>query len=155
MTIGTHTTIGPLMQPLSLLRFRTQDVNFAMDVRRVEHILDTRQVRRVDEEGVAVGNLAFYRDAVIPVVDLRGEAACAGPESPLPLIVLSLRQQLVGIIVQQVGDVIDVPALDIEPAQFDGSCSAEYVDGIISNDEGKTLVVDIGKLLYPLEQERG
>ena len=91
---------------------------------------------------------------MIPVADLRLKFAMPHEEftDETCIIVVEVTssngETLVGIIVDTVSEVLDVPGADIEPApEFGASVDTEFILGMGKVDESVKILLDIDKVL--------
>jgi purine-binding chemotaxis protein CheW len=67
-------------------------------------------------------------------------------------VIIESDQQVVGILVDSVAEVIELQQSDIDSAPSIGSeDSARYIQGVASRDEDLLIVVDLNKLLSDQE----
>jgi purine-binding chemotaxis protein CheW len=123
---------------------------FAIEVSRVEVVLETVPITRVPKAAAHLRGVINYRGAVIPVADLRirfGE----GPTSSsagTSIIVLQVRYGsadiTIGVLADTVREVIDLDPSSIErPPQLGAKAEDAFVQGICSKGGEFIIVLDI------------
>jgi purine-binding chemotaxis protein CheW len=123
---------------------------FAVDVARVEVVLESMPITRVPKASEHLRGVINYRGAVIPVADMRtrfGEGRSpSGPGSSI--IVLQLRYGsediTIGMLADAVREVIDLDAERIEsPPQVGSRIDDALVAGIARKGDEFIVVLDI------------
>jgi purine-binding chemotaxis protein CheW len=123
---------------------------FAVDVARVEVVLESMPITRVPKASAHLRGVINYRGAVIPVVDLRtrfGEGRTdSGPGSSV--IVLQLRYGpddiTVGMLADKVREVVDLDARRIDrPPQIGARIDEAIISGIASKGDEFIVVLDV------------
>jgi purine-binding chemotaxis protein CheW len=123
---------------------------FAVEVSRVEVVLETVPITRVPKSPVHLRGVINYRGAVIPVADLRlrfGEGATASGDGT-SIIVLQVRfgRDLItiGVLADAVREVVDLDANRIEAPPKVGSHAEDgFVRGIAERGGEFIVVIDI------------
>jgi purine-binding chemotaxis protein CheW len=96
------------------------------------------------------------RGNVVSVIDARIRFGLSTIERTdmTRIIVIEARQQIIGILVDSVAEVVDVKMSEIETAPNVGNDeSSRYIDGVVSRDDKLLILVDLDKLLS--EEEWG
>jgi purine-binding chemotaxis protein CheW len=125
--------------------FRVGDACFAVDSAAVIEVLRDRGLTRVPLAAPGVLGLAHLRGRIVPVVDPAAElgvARSSGP--PRTHLVLALGDDWYGILVDEVLDVIEIPAERIEQPTTTGS-RGDVVAGTFAAEN---------RLVHLLEPER-
>jgi purine-binding chemotaxis protein CheW len=135
------------------LTFELAGQCFAVDVSRVEVVLESMPITRVPKASEHLRGVINYRGAVIPVADLRtrlGEGRSpTGPGSSI--IVLQVRYGpddiTIGMLADAVREVIDLEAEHIEPPPKIGSRIDEaHIAGIARKGDDFIVVLDIDEI---------
>ncbi len=128
---------------------------FAFDVLSVQEINRMVEVTRVPKAPYFVEGVINLRGRIIPVLDLRrrfGLSAVERTEDSRIMVVL-VRQRMVGLIVDEVVEVLRLPQAMIEPPPSVGSTAgAEFTQGVGRIDDRLLIVLDLNRLLLPNEQ---
>ncbi|MFN2349533.1 MAG: chemotaxis protein CheW, partial [Thioalkalivibrio sp.] len=70
------------------------------------------------------------------------------PDDASRVVIIEVSNQVVGILVDSVAEVIELGAAEIEPAPNVGNDeSSKYIQGVSSREGELTIVVDLNKLL--------
>jgi purine-binding chemotaxis protein CheW len=125
---------------------------YAIEVSRVEVVLETTPITRVPKAAEHLRGVINYRGAVIPVLDLGVRFGIGlSPSGPgTSIIVLSIRYGhediTIGVLAQGVREVIDLDAARIErPPQLGARAEDEFVAGIGERGGEFIVLLDIDK----------
>ena len=134
---------------------------FAIEVERVEVVLETATITRVPKAAPHLRGVVNYRGAVIPVADLRvkfGQEASAA-DSGASIVVLQIRYGsellTVGMLADVVHEVIDLDSSTIERPPHVGSRLNDAIVAGIGQYDGKFVVIlDIDEAFKPERKQR-
>lgn len=123
---------------------------FGVNILRMREIIrpiDITKVPRADSFMEGVINL---RGTVIPIISLR--ARFGMPIRPFDketrIINMEIDKTVVGFIVDAIGHVHRFPASAVESAPaVAASVDAEYIEGIVNNDDRLLIILDVDKLV--------
>ena len=127
---------------VQLAAFRVGTEEYVVDILRVREIIRLQQITPVRHGPKFVEGVINLRGAVIPVIDLRTRFDLPKDESQArKIIILSVEKRLVGLIVDQVTEVVRVPRQTIRQAPgLLGPQHAPYFLGVCHLD-GRTLLL--------------
>jgi len=127
-------------------------------------ILKVREIRRFEQKSLTrLANVPDFilgvtnlRGLIVPIVDLRMklnlDEAAYGEHTAV--VILNLDEQVVGVVVDGVSDVLILRAEHIsEPPGFDDVFASEFLTGIGTVDERMLILVDIQKLMHSAEMD--
>lgn len=156
--MNVESTLTDLENPVdqrNLVAFRLEQQTYALPIEPVAQIIEMvtitpiPQVNRSSMEGVI-----NVRGATVPVVNLGRHLGL--PEAPLqlhtPLILIQTDGRMVGLIVDEVIDVLNLPADQIaRPADFlpEGLGGAPILQGLAHTPDGMVLLLDPDHLFLP------
>ena len=108
-------------EPTQYLTFLLGREMFALGILAIKEIIEYRTPTDVPMMPASVRGVINLRGAVVPVVDL--QARFGRPASPVSrrtcIVILEVAQaderQVVGVVVDAVSEVLDIPSTDIEP----------------------------------------
>ena len=144
-------TVGDQVQ---LVTFRIGENRFAFNVFQVERILRyERPVRLPQAPDYLEGTIQYAQEAV-PIIDLRKRLEAAAPVAEeTRIIVLGLEQGKIGVTVDAVLEVLNVPAERVQPPpSIVRGLAAKYISGILTLGEHTVVVLAISKLLTSEER---
>jgi len=136
------------------LTFELAGEEYGLEILKVQEIIGMMQVTRVPRTPEFVRGVINLRGKVIPVVDLRlkfGLDSCEATERTC-IIVLQVAQGdasvTMGVIVDEVSEVIDVEAAAIEPApDFGTSLDTDFILGMGKVRDAVVMLLDVDKVL--------
>ena len=135
------------------LTFRLDREEYAIEVRRIREITGTTDLVRSPRTSDALEGTIPLRGKTIPVVDLRARIGLprVDYDERTCVIVLDLGV-MVGLVVDAVSQVIDLPASRIEPPpRLGGAVDEALILGVGRINDQAPLLLDTGKLLAPDE----
>jgi len=130
------------------LTFTLGDQCFAVDVARVEVVLEPMPITRVPKAPPHLRGVINYRGSVIPVADIRtrfGEGR-GNPNSSIIVLQLKYGQDdiTIGMLADSVNEVIDIDAGSVERTPEVGSrADAAIVAGIARKGDGFVVLLDV------------
>jgi len=132
------------------LSFRLGDQLFGLPLLSVQDVLDPRPLTRIPLAPPEVAGALNVRGRIITAIDVRSRLGL-GPrpdESRYISIVVEHEDELYNLIVDAVGDVLELPASQYEanPPTLDAAWR-EFANGIFRLEDGLMLVVDVSRLL--------
>jgi purine-binding chemotaxis protein CheW len=103
---------------VQLCTFRVAGEDFAIDIMRVREIIQPVELTPVPEAPAHVAGVLRFRGEVVPVVDLRRRLGLpAGPPSRRArFVVVKVAGGLLGLMVDEVGEVLRLTRGDLRPA---------------------------------------
>jgi purine-binding chemotaxis protein CheW len=132
-----------------ILTFSLGGEVYGVDILRVKEIRGWSPVTRIPQTPVSMLGVLNLRGLIVPVVDLRVRFALEAAQfTPLTvIIVLSLHSESgvreCGIVVDNVNDVVDIPADSIKLAPaLGGGHTSEFIEGITSHDEQMLILLN-------------
>ncbi len=124
-----------------------------LDVKEIIRMMDTAKIPRSPDFVEGVINL---RNVVIPIIDLRKRFGLVEPTltSHTRIIVIEIKELLVGFIVDSVSEVLRIPANMVEdaPAVVTG-VDSDYVRGVGKLNDKLLILLDLESLLSSGEIE--
>jgi len=144
-------------RPVQLCAFRVGAEQYAVDLRRVDEIIQPPQLTRVPHAPPFVEGVIHVRDHVIPVIDLRKRLGL--PPSPPALrpkcMICRVGREWVAILVDGASEVLRVAMSDLRPVpRLLSSPARPYVIGVCGAPDDLTLLLDL-KALFVLEAPPG
>ena len=138
-----------------VVTFRVGDDQFAVDVATVERVLRYSRPAAVPQLPEWIEGVIEYEGRAVPVIDLRRRFGMrrAAPRLETRVILFAVGEEWVGAVVDAV---LEVKAFSHEqlappPALFRG-LSAEYLRGLLREESGMLIFLDISRLLTATER---
>ena len=136
------------------LTFRLDQEEYGIDILKVQEIRGYEPPTRIANAPHFIKGVVNLRGTIIPIVDMRLKFNCSQAEYNdfTVVIILNLRNRVVGIVVDSVSDVMELSpdnmrsAPDIESA-IDSSC----ILGLGSVGERMLILLDIEKLMSSVD----
>lgn len=149
-----HIENGLLSEELDeeqMIVFRLADEQFAVSINQVQEINRLSQITRVPRAPKFVEGVVNLRGDVIPVIDLRKRFELAAREYNQfnRIIVSDFDKKKVGIIVDEVLEVLRVPKkkVEIAPETIQGSNSQNFLEGLANLDERMIMILNLKNIL--------
>lgn len=141
---------------LQCVTFTLEEETYGMNVMQVQEVLREVEVAPVPGAPHYVLGIINLRGNVVSVIDARTRFGLPTRESDdmTRIIVIEAQQQIIGILVDSVAEVVDVNQNEIDTAPNVGNEeTSKYIDGVVSRGEKLLILVDLNKLLS--EEEWG
>jgi purine-binding chemotaxis protein CheW len=133
-----------------LVTFYLAKEEYAVDVRLVQEIIRVTEITPVPRAPASIKGVINLRGRIIPVVDLRTRLSLGQVEATrlARVVVVKLRERLVGLLVDGVSQVLKVPISTIEPAPEEVvEIDANYIRGVAKLEKRLIILVDLPKIL--------
>lgn len=121
---------------------------YALPIERVQEIQQIVAFSEVPSGGRGVVGMVNLRGDVIPAVDLRSIVGMPAEEYTLetPMIICRVKDHLVAMVVDEVQDVVDLPAGCMQAASPMHGLSAKML-GVARLDDGLVYVLDVDSVV--------
>ena len=137
------------------MSFKLASEEYGIEILRVRELIRLMEITRVPGTKGFIRGVINLRGRVIPVVDLRlkfhMEEINATEQTVIIVVVYELRGQTLtmGVLVDEVLEVLDIRATEIEPPPDfgTGAVDTEYILGVGNSGKRVVLLLDIGKVL--------
>ena len=149
----THSGAGPLRE---LISFRIGDQEFCVDIMAVREIRGWTAATALPQAPSFVLGVINLRGAVLPIVDLAARLGFAGSAATdrRVIIVAQIGEQVVGLLVDAVSDILSVTDEAIQPTPDVGSESAKtFVRGLLAIDGRMISLIGLEHVLPELDLE--
>jgi len=136
---------------MQYLTFRLNGVEYAVDVKIVETVVEYRATMTVPTPVEYMKGVMDLRGRIIPVIDLRRKFGLpeASDTSQACVIVISIetaekKQFAVGVLVDEVSEVVTIEEDSVEAAKMEGVALWErYVRGVIRLDGRMIVIIEV------------
>ena len=154
MTVVTQSAEVAATGAREYLTFRLDQEEYGIDILKVQEIRGYEPPTRIAHAPEFIKGVVNLRGTIVPIVDMRLKFNCSNADynSFTVVIILNLRNRVVGIVVDSVSDVMELSpdnmrsAPDIESA-IDSSC----ILGLGSVGERMLILLDIEKLMSSVD----
>lgn len=141
-------------EDMQVVTFRVGPQEFAFDILQIERILRYQTPSPLPQAPEFLEGVVPYAGGAVPVVDLRKRLQLeATLREETRLMVLDLGDQRIGVLVDEVREVLRVDSTAIAaPAPVVRGLAAAYIAGIISRPERTIIILNARKLLSSSER---
>ncbi len=130
--------------------FRLEDETYGVNVMQVQEVLRMTEIAPVPGAPCYVLGIINLRGNVVTVMDTRSRFALPPHETDdaTRIVIIEAEDQVVGIMVDSVAEVVYLKQSEIEVAPNVGNEeSSRYIQGVANRDDGLLILVDLDKLL--------
>ena len=146
--------VAALPEPLQYLTFMLAGEMFAIGILAIKEIIEYGHLTEVPMMPASVRGVINLRGAVVPVMDLQarfGRPASAVTKRTCIVIVETGEAddgQVIGVVVDAVSEVLELPASDIEPPpSFGSAIRSDFVCGMAKVRGKFVIVLDVTNVL--------
>lgn len=140
------------------LSFTLGGEDYGLDILKVQEIRGWEAVRPLPDTPDYIKGVLDMRGIIVPIVDLRLRFDVGRAEyTPTTVIIVATtqhegREQVMGMVVDGVSDVLDASEDKIRPAPNLGSkISTRFIRGVVTRDSRMVILLDVDRLLDPEE----
>lgn len=130
--------------------FRLNDDLYAVDIMRIKEIIRPQKLTPLPQSPAFIEGIINLRGAVIPVIDLRKRFDMPAREltGSTRLLIVRLSAQTIGLVVDDVTEVITVPVKDIKaPPVVSEGVVVNHLLGVCLSGNDMVMLLDIDRLL--------
>lgn len=138
------------------LTFRLDQEEYGIDILKVQEIRGYEPPTRIANAPNFIKGVVNLRGTIVPIVDMRLKFNCSKTEYDAftVVIILNLRARIVGIVVDSVSDVMELPAESLKAApDVDSVIGNDSVLGLGSLGDRMLILLDIEKLMSGVDME--
>ncbi|HTR20603.1 MAG TPA: chemotaxis protein CheW [Gemmatimonadales bacterium] len=148
------TTTTAAGDDVQLVSFRLAGQDFAFNIFQVERILRYEAPAPLPKAPEFLEGILQYQGTAVPVVDLRKRLSVPAPlRDDTRIIVLEWDGGRIGVVVDAVTEVMQVPAGDVAPPPgIVRGLAAEYITGLVGRGGKTVIVLHTAKLLASKEK---
>ena len=132
------------------LTFCLGDEEYGVEILKVQEIRGYSAITPIPNTPRYLKGVMNLRGTIVPVVDLRAKFSMAEAEYNqfTVIIVVMVGTKVMGLVVDAVSDVLNIPKTDIQPTpDFGGQVDAEFIEGLAKAGEKLVVLLDIDKVL--------
>lgn len=138
-----------------IVSFKLADEEYGLDIMKVQEIILIGQITQMPQAPDFVRGLINLRGHVIPIIDLRKRFGFPDAEKSESqrIIVVNVGKRTMGIVVDEVDQVLRVKAEDVEPPPTSvKGINHDFITGLVKRERKLVILLDIEHLLT--ERER-
>lgn len=131
------------------LTFHLAREDYGIEIRHVTEIIGIQKITEVPDMPDYVRGVINLRGKVIPVMDVRTRFRMPAREydERTCIIVVNIEEQSVGLVVDQVNEVADIPEGQIEPPPRNRKGEGSYIQGLGKIGDEVKILINVQKLL--------
>ena len=141
------------------LTFLLAGEEYGVDILRVQEIKGWDSVTNIPNTPEYIRGVINLRGTIVPIIDMRLRFNLEAKEYDATTVVIVLnakssgnQDRTMGVVVDAVSDVYNVPLKDIKPSpDFGTAVDTEFVTGLATVDETMVIVLDIDHMLNAAE----
>ncbi|MGE4431795.1 MAG: chemotaxis protein CheW [Sphingobium sp.] len=129
-----------------LITFRLGEQSFGLDIMAIREIRAWSPATRLPHVPAYVAGVVNLRGTVLPVIDLAARLGWepANPTDRHVIIVAQVGQQLRGLIVDAVSDIVTAQADEMQPAPATGADAVvPHLEGLLAMEDRMVMVLDL------------
>ena len=154
--MGAMEKIGEMVQTgaREYLTFRLDQEEYGIDILKVQEIRGYEPPTRIANAPNFIKGVVNLRGTIVPIVDMRLKFNCSKAEynAFTVVIILNLQDRIVGVVVDSVSDVMELPVDSLKaPPDVDSVIGSDAVLGLGSVGERMLILLDIEKLMSGLD----
>ncbi|TFG82369.1 MAG: chemotaxis protein CheW [Spirochaetales bacterium] len=146
---------------MQLVTFQLSEELYAMDIMDVKEIVPSTDIRSIPNAPAYVEGLFNLRGEIIPIINLHKrfhlrKATLAEDDILLSgFIIIDMSGMKLGVIIDKVERVVSIDYSDVQPPpQMLSGIGAEYIQGVVNQDTGYLIILDIRKLFNAKELQK-
>jgi purine-binding chemotaxis protein CheW len=132
------------------LSFVLGDSQYCIDILKVQEIRTYEAPTRIANTPAFIKGVMNLRGNIVPIIDLRVKFGLPEQryDTQTVVIVLNIAKRTVGVVVDGVSDVINVPASEIKPPpELGGALDTQYLQGLATVNSQMMIIIDIERLM--------
>ncbi|MBC7907235.1 MAG: chemotaxis protein CheW [Rhodospirillaceae bacterium] len=148
METATRSVEGDTRQFIS---FTIGDEEYGVDIMAIREIKGWTATTELPNTPDYMRGVINLRGAIIPILDLRARfgAGVTDAQARHVIIVVAVRQRVVGILVDGVADIITVAVGDIQPIpELDHGDTADFLTGLVTVEGRMVALLDLNTLFH-------
>lgn len=144
-----------------LITFSVSEEEFAVDISQVQEVIRLPRITLVPNAPDFIEGVIHLRGRIIPVIDLRKRlrlsrsAESRSYDKFTRVLIIMYDGKLIGFVVDRVAEILKIPESAIRPTPelILEHTGAEYFEGVVREDDRLIILLNLQKVLAPVEQE--
>ncbi len=148
--MNLHQTEENISNSIQVVSFTVGKEDYGVHIGQVQEIIRMTNITHLPQTESYVKGVINLRGNIIPIIDMRTKFNMDSLDySELTrVIVVNMSDKLVGMVVDSVARVLELPEKEIEEApEIIHGLSREYIDGIGKLDEKMIIILKVDKVL--------
>ena len=144
-----------------LVTFSLGEELYGINIMDVKEIVRVQEVRPIPNAPIYVEGIFNLRSEIIPIINLhkrfhlRRAKSSEDDELLSGFIIIDIDGMKLGVIIDKVSRVVTIENDEIQPPpQLLSGIGAEYIQGVVRQDNGYLIILDIRDLFNPKELQK-
>jgi purine-binding chemotaxis protein CheW len=144
-----------------LVTFQLGEELYGINIMDVKEIVRVQTIRAIPNAPTYVEGIFNLRSEIIPIINLHKRfhlkklASSEEDELLSGFVILDIDGMKLGIIIDRISRVITIEKEDIQPPpQMFSGIGAEYILGVVRQEQGYLIILDIRDLFNPKELQK-
>ena len=144
-----------------LVTFQLGEELYGVNIMDVKEIVRVQNVRAIPNAPVYVEGIFNLRSEIIPIINLHKRfhlkrmEISEEDELLSGFVILDIDGMKLGVIIDKVSRVVTIEKEEIQPPpQMVSGIGAEYIQGVVRQDKGYLIILDIRDLFNPKELQK-
>ncbi|MDR2542896.1 MAG: chemotaxis protein CheW [Treponema sp.] len=144
-----------------LVTFQLGEELYGVNIMDVKEIVRVQTIRAIPNAPTYVEGIFNLRSEIIPIINLhrrfhiRKLVTSEEDELLSGFVILDIDGMKLGVIIDRISRVVTIHKEDIQPPpQMFSGIGAEYIQGVVRQDEGYLIILDIRDLFNPKELQK-
>lgn len=149
-TEAISSILGSAVEGSQYLTFGIDEEEYAISILKVKEIIEMKKITKIPNLPEYIKGIINLRGNIIHIIDIREKFGMNIREYDKfnVIIIVEAAEKTLGIIVDQVKDVLSIDKKGIQPPiDFEGTIDNVYVEGMAKVGERLVVIVDIDKML--------
>ncbi|MDC7228538.1 MAG: chemotaxis protein CheW [Spirochaetales bacterium] len=145
-------------EQLQLVTFQLGEELYGIDIMNVKEIQKVREIRPIPNAPMYVEGIFNLRGNIIPIISLHKrfhlrKAELNDEDEMLSgFMIININDRFIGVYIDKVSRVMTVEQTEIQPPpQMISGIGTEYIQGVVKEDDGYLIILDISRLFDPKE----
>jgi purine-binding chemotaxis protein CheW len=148
-------------QNQQLVTFQLGEELYGINIMDVKEIVRVQAIRTIPNAPIYVEGIFNLRSEIIPIINLhkrfhlKKTAISEEDELLSGFIILDIDGMKLGVIIDRVSRVVTIEREEIQPPpQMVSGIGAEYIQGVVRQEKGYLIILDIRDLFNPKELQK-
>ncbi|WP_407921322.1 chemotaxis protein CheW [Candidatus Nitrospira nitrosa] len=153
-----HQQIGLTTDGSQFLTFNLGEELYGVDILRVQEIKGYTAVTKIPNTPSHIKGVLNLRGTIVPIIELRTKFNMQTIDYTAftVIIVVVVRDKVMGLVVDAVSDVLNIDKKDIQPPpQFGAKVDVSFLNGIGKSNDKLVALLDMDRLLLDDEMQDG
>ena len=144
-----------------LVTFQLGEELYGINIMDVKEIVRAQDVRAIPNAPVYVEGIFNLRSEIIPIINLhkrfhiRKIAASEEDELLSGFVILDIDGMKLGVIIDRISRVVTIDKVEVQPPpQMTSGIGAEYIEGVVHQEKGYLIILNIRDLFNPRELQK-